>query len=87
MPVDFLLYGLILLLRGKTLGGGESMKNALGILLLAAVLGLTACAAGTPDHDNRYDRTRGYPEDYFNNRPDYYYSAPSAPDPAEMENR
>jgi hypothetical protein len=79
---------LSLFLRGKTWGGGEAMKNAVSILLLLAVLGLSACAAGTPDRDDgRYYRTRGYPEDYFNNRPDYYFSAPRPPDPADMEDR
>ena len=53
------------------------MKLASIILLMAALLTAAACVAPEPyngrgvEEGGSYGCPRGYPEDYFSNRPDY----------------
>jgi hypothetical protein len=55
------------------------MKLWTKILIVIIFLGTASCVVGTyPDDDGYryspyYQEYRGYPEDYFNNRPDYGY--------------
>ena len=50
------------------------MKIGTKILLLLLLLGTASCAIQTYPDDGSYPSTpyyRGYPDDYFNNRPGY----------------